>query len=56
MDLKIETILSLSPKKLRKLTPTKVTDLDGIELFKKLDITLEFMTFDKLAEEYLAQF
>lgn len=49
----IEKILSLKPKKLAKLTPEKIDALGGIELFKKLGITLNIITFRKLADEYM---
>ena len=55
MDKTIETILSLKPKKLKKLTPAKVEKLGGIGLFKKLGIKIEFMTFKILCDEYLKQ-
>lgn len=51
----IDSILNLKPKKIKKLSPAKVEKLGGIWLFKKLDIKLEFMTFNALADEYMRQ-
>ena len=39
-DKNIEKIINLKPKKLSKLTPEKIEALGGVELFKKLGITL----------------
>ena len=55
MNLQIETILSIKPKKLKKLSPSKVEELGGIALFQKLGIELEFTTFKMLANEYMLQ-
>ncbi len=54
-DCNIETILNLTPKKLKKLSPSKVESLGGLELFQKLGIDIEFMTFKRLANEYMMQ-
>lgn len=51
----IEKILNLKPKKLSKLTPEKIEALGGVELLKKLGITLNIITFRKLADEYMHQ-
>lgn len=51
---KVEKILSLKPKKLKKLSPEKVDDHGGQELFKKLGVELNFIRFDALANEYMA--
>lgn len=51
----IENILSLKPKKLKKLTPADVEELGGITLFQKLGVEIEFITFRMLADEYMAQ-
>jgi len=50
---RIEKILKLSPKKLKKLSPDKVDELGGFDLFQKLGITLEFVTFKVLADKYM---
>jgi len=55
INLQIETILSLSPKKIKKLTPSKVDDLGGIELFHKLGIEITFKTFKDLHDQYINQ-
>jgi len=52
---KIEVILNLSPKKLKKLTPVKVEALGGLKLFTKLKINIEFITFQDLHNKYMAQ-
>jgi integrase len=51
---KLEKILSFKPKKLKKLSPEKVDELGGQDLFHKLGIELNFITFDALANEYMA--
>ena len=51
----IDSILSIKPKKIKKLSPAKVEALGGAWLFQKLGIELEFMTFSDLADEYMRQ-
>jgi|WetSurSiteA1Bulk_404760.scaffolds.fasta_scaffold00346_7 integrase len=55
MDANIETILSLTPIKIKNLTPEIVTEMGGLDLFQKLGIELEFLTFKDLADEYMKQ-
>jgi len=55
MDLQIENILNLKPKKEKKLTPKKVETLGGMALFKKLGVHIEFVLFNELHNEYLRQ-
>lgn len=50
---KVEKILSLKPKKLKKITPEKVDALGGVDLFEKLGVDLNFVTFDFLVNEYM---
>jgi len=51
----IDIILSLKPKKLRKLSPEKVEELGGLSLFQKLGVNVDFLTFDSLVNEYMKQ-
>jgi integrase len=51
----IESILSIGPKKLKKLTPAKVEKLGGMALFQKLGVEITFLTFKSLANEYMSQ-
>jgi len=51
----IKTILDLKPKKLKKITLNEVEALGGRELFIKLGVDLKFITFEKLADEYIRQ-
>lgn len=51
---KVEKILSLKPKKLKKLSPDKADELGGPELFQKLGVELNFIRFDALVNEYMA--
>lgn len=55
MDIQINYILNLKPKKLKKITPDKVEELGGMELFQKLGIELDFITFKMLCDEYMAK-
>jgi len=52
---KIETILSVKPKKLKKLSPDKVEELGGMVLFQKLGVEITFLTFKSLVNEYIRQ-
>ena len=52
---KLETILSIKPKKLKKLSPDKVEELGGMALFQKLGVEIEFLTFNSLVNEYTRQ-
>lgn len=55
IDANIEAILSLTPIKLTNLTPEVVSEMGGLELFQKLGVELEFLTFKDLANEYMKQ-
>jgi hypothetical protein len=55
IDANIEAILTLSPSRLKSLTPELVNEMGGLELFQKLGIELEFLTFEDLANEYMKQ-
>jgi integrase len=55
IEASIETILALTPAKLKNLTPEIVAEMGGLELFQKLGIELEFLTFKDLADEYMKQ-
>lgn len=52
---KIETILNIKSKKLKKLSPDKVEELGGMALFLKLGVQVEFLTFKTLVNEYMSQ-
>jgi len=52
---KIETILSIKPKKLKKLSPDKVEELGGMALFQKLGVDVVFVTFNTLANAYMKE-
>ncbi len=52
---KINTILSIKPKKLKKLSPDKVEKLGGVALFQKLGVEIKFFTFKSLVNEYMHQ-
>lgn len=54
-DNQIETILSIKPKKLKKLSPDKVDKLGGMFLFQKLGVEIDFLTFKTLVNEYVSQ-
>jgi len=51
----IEIILNLKPKKIKKLSPSKVEELGGLFLFQKLGIEIEFLTFKGLVNQYIQQ-
>ena len=53
MDVNIEAILTLTPSKLKNLTPEIVNEMGGLDLCQKLGIELEFFTFKDLANEYM---
>jgi integrase len=55
IDANIEAILALSPSRLKNLTPELVSEMGGLDLFQKLGIELEFLTFEDLANEYMKQ-
>jgi hypothetical protein len=55
IDANIESILALTPTKLKNLTPEIVNEMGGLDLFQKLGIELEFLTFEDLANEYMKQ-
>ena len=55
MDVNIEAILTLTPSKLKNLTPEIVNEMGGLDLFQKLGIELEFLTFKDLDDEYMTQ-
>lgn len=45
VEINIEEILNIKPKKLKKLSPDKVEELGGLALFLKLGVEIEFLTF-----------
>ena len=53
MDATLEAILALTPSKIKNLTPEIVIEMCGLDLFLKLGIELEFLTFEDLANEYM---
>lgn len=55
IDASVDTILALTPSKLKNLTPEIVNEMGGLDLFQKLGIELEFLTFEELANEYMKQ-
>jgi hypothetical protein len=55
IETNIEAILALTPSKLKALTPEIVSEIGGLDLFLKLGIELEFLTFEDLANEYMKQ-
>jgi ABC-type enterochelin transport system substrate-binding protein len=55
IDANIEAILTLTPSKTKALTPEIVNEMGGLDLFQKLGIELEFLTFEDLANEYMKQ-
>jgi len=55
VEINIDSILNLKPKKLKKLSPAKVEELGGQWLFQKLGVELKFRTFEILANEYMRQ-
>jgi integrase len=55
IEANIEAILALTPSKLKALTPEIVNEMGGLDLFQKLGIELEFLTFEDLANEYMKQ-
>jgi integrase len=55
MDAAIEAILALTPSKIKNLTPEIVIEMGGLDLFQKLGIELEFLSFEDLANEYMKQ-
>jgi len=54
-ECKIDIILSINPKKLKKLSPDKVEELGGIELFNKLgvDVDVDFVIFKDVLNSYI---
>ncbi|CAA9892799.1 conserved hypothetical protein [Candidatus Methylobacter favarea] len=52
IDAHIDSILALSPNHLKNLTPDIVNEMGGFDLFQKLGIELEFLTFEDLVNEY----
>ena len=55
VEVNIETILSLKPKQVKKITPRKAELLGGQALFKKLGVDLSIISFAMLADEYMQQ-
>jgi len=49
----IEIILSIKPKKLKKLSPDKVEELGGIDLFNKLGVDVNFALFKDVLNSYI---
>ncbi|QPK62922.1 site-specific integrase [Methylomonas sp. LL1] len=54
-DAKLDQILLLSPSEVSNLTPEQVETLGGREVFSKLGIELDFLTFHELVDEYIAK-
>jgi hypothetical protein len=54
-DAKLDQILSLSPSEVSNLTPDQVETLGGREVFSKLGIELDFLTFHELVDEYISK-
>ncbi len=52
----IQKILNYKPKKLTKLSPVKIDKLGGIELFNKLGVDVDILTFHELANVYFNGF
>jgi hypothetical protein len=46
-------ILSIKTKKLKKLSPDKVEELGGIDLFKKLGVDVDFALFKDVLNSYI---
>ncbi len=55
IDTKIDELLALPKSKISTLTPEDVEAWGGRELFLKLGIELEFITFNDLADEYISK-
>lgn len=53
-DAKLENILSLSPSEISNLTPDQVEKFGGRDVFSKLGIELDFLTFHELVDEYIS--
>lgn len=52
---KIETILNIKPKKLKKPSPDRVELLGGLILFQKLGVEINFLIFKTLVNQYMNQ-
>ncbi len=54
-DSKIDQILAMPQSVISNLTPEQVEAFGGRELFSKLGVQIDFLTFHELAEEYIAK-
>ena len=54
-DAKLDEILSLSPSEISNLTPDQVEKFGGRDVFSKLGIELDFLTFRELVDEYISK-
>jgi len=52
-ECKIEKILSIKTKKLKKLSPDKVEELGGADLFNKLGVDVNFALFKDVLNSYI---
>lgn len=55
LDKQIKAILKIKPNKLKNLSPNKIEQYGGMELFKKLGLEVELMTFHELVHAYMLQ-
>ena len=55
IDVQINKILSISPSKLKDISPAKIESYGGIEIFRKLGVEIELITFHELVKEYMNQ-
>ena len=54
-DAKLDRILALSQSEISSLTPDQVETLGGRDVFCKLGIELDFLTFAELVDEYISK-
>ena len=54
-DAKIDQLLAMPKSEVSSLTPEQVETMGGRELFSKLGIEIEFVTFHELVNEYIAK-
>ncbi len=55
LDKQIKEILKIKPSKLKDLSPNKIEQYGGLQLFKKLGLEVELMTFHDLVHVYMLQ-
>ncbi len=55
LDKQVNAILRIKPGKLKNLSPNKIEQYGGIELFKKLGVEVDLYTFSDLANAYMLQ-